>query len=174
MLTLFHSFINSHLMYCLPAWSCGLESSLNPLIILQKKAIRIVTNSRYNSHTAPLFKDLKILPLKELTIHSKLLIMYDFICWRLPFSFDGMWKRNSFRQARIMRNADEFNIPISKFTSIERFPLFHFQKLWNDICYNTDDLSSEQPRSIFAENIKEELFKSVITICNNQHCRECR
>jgi hypothetical protein len=127
MTTLFHSFINSHLMYCLPAWSCGLESSLKPLIVLQKKAIRIVTNSRYNCHTAPLFSDLKILPLKELAIYSKLLIMYDYIRWRLPFSFDGMWIRNNLRNARLMQNSDEFHIPTSKFTSIERFSFFIFK-----------------------------------------------
>ena len=173
MTTLFHSFINSHLMYCLPAWSCGLESSLKPLIVLQKKAIRIVTNSRYNCHTAPLFSDLKILPLKELAIYSKLLIIYDYIRWRLPFSFDGMWIRNNLRNARLMRNSDEFHIPTSKFTSIERFPFFHFQRLWNNICHNVDDLSSEQPRKIFAENLKEELFKSVVIVCNNQRCIEC-
>ena len=31
----------------------------------QQKALRIVTKSKINSHTAPLFKDLKILPLKN-------------------------------------------------------------------------------------------------------------
>ena len=30
---------------------------------MQKKAIRIVYGSKYNSHTEPLFKELKILPL---------------------------------------------------------------------------------------------------------------
>ena len=63
LLTLFHSFVNSPFIYCLQAWSCGLESSISRLIILQKKALRILTWSRYNSHTAHLFKDLKILPL---------------------------------------------------------------------------------------------------------------
>ena len=39
--------------------------------------------------------------------------------------------------------------------------------------YNVDDVSSEQPRKIFAENLKEELFKSVVIVCNNQRCIEC-
>ena len=75
---LYHSLINSHLLYCLPAWSCGLESTLNPLIKMQKRAIRIVTNKRYNSHTVPIFKDLEILPLKERAIYTKKII-YDYI-----------------------------------------------------------------------------------------------
>ena len=100
-------------MYCLPAWSCGLESSINLLIILQKKALRIITKSRYNSHTALLLKDLKILPLKKnVAIFSKILSLQDYIYWKLQYSFDGMWKKNSARNHRNMRNSDEFNIPI--------------------------------------------------------------
>ena len=32
---LYHLLINSHLLYCLPAWSCGLESTLTPSIKMQ-------------------------------------------------------------------------------------------------------------------------------------------
>ena len=41
--------------------------------------LRIVTMSRYNSHSAPLFKDLKILPLKELVIFSCIISHYIFL-----------------------------------------------------------------------------------------------
>ena len=36
---LYHSLINSYLLYCLPSWSCGLKSTLNQLIKMQKNAI---------------------------------------------------------------------------------------------------------------------------------------
>ena len=76
---LYHSLINSHLLYCLHAWSCGLESTLNPLIKMQKRAIRTVTNKIYNSYTVPIFKDLGILPFKESAIYTKILFIYDYI-----------------------------------------------------------------------------------------------
>ena len=173
LITLFHSFINSHLLYCLPIWSCGLESSLDPLIILQKKAIRIITNSRYSSHTAPLFKKLQILPLKELTIYTKLTLMYDFIRWKLPYSFDGVWIRNFVRNPRALRNSNQFYIPTAKFKCIERFPLFHFQRLWNNICHENNLLCSKLPKKIFCENLKKELFKSVVINCSKPRCIEC-
>ena len=170
---MFHSFINSHLLYCLPIWSCGLESSLDPLIILQKKAIIIITNSRYSSHTAPLFKKLQILPLKELTIYTKLTLMYDFIRWKLPYSFDGVWIRNFVRNPRALRNSNQFYIPTAKFKCIERFPLFHFQRLWNNICHENNLLCSKLPKKIFCENLKKELFKSVVINCSKPRCIEC-
>ena len=33
---------------------------------MQKKAIRIIAGGKYNEHTNPLFKDLKILKLKDI------------------------------------------------------------------------------------------------------------
>ena len=63
-----------------------------------------------------------------------------------------MWKKNSARNQRNMRNSDEFNIPISRFTCIRRFPHFDYQRLWNDICHNNQDLSIEIPKKTFKEN----------------------
>ena len=40
MLTLFHSFIQSHLNFCSLVWGLGSKNSLNKLFICQKKAIR--------------------------------------------------------------------------------------------------------------------------------------
>jgi hypothetical protein len=170
LVTLFHSFINSHLLYCLPAWSCGLESSIKPLVVLQKKAIRIIHKSAYNSHTPPLFRKINVLPIKELSIYTKLLFFYDFIRWRLPNSFDGVWIRNNLRNQRQLRNSSEFYIPIAKFKKIERFPLFSFQRLWNNFCHEKDLLNENIPKKTFALNLKDELFKS---ICNIEECNEC-
>ena len=72
-----------------------------------------------------------------------------------------------------MRNSDEFYIPISRFTSISRFPQFDYQRLWNVICHKNQDLSIDIPKKTFKENLKKELFKSVLIIFNNQRCTEC-
>ena len=44
-----------------------------------------------------------------------------------------------------MRKSDEFNILISRFTCISRFPQLEYQRLWNVICHNNQDLSIEIP-----------------------------
>ena len=169
---LYHSLVNSHLLYCLPAWSCGLESTLNPLIRMQKKAIRIVTNKRYNSHTVPIFKEFEILPLKETAIYTKLLFMYDYINGRLPRSFIGTWLRRHELNPRNLRNSNMFDVKKPKFTSIERFPKFHFQDLWNKIC-NDENLTSDMRRNKFCKNLKESLLTGLNFVCNNPICNEC-
>ena len=60
--TIYLSLIHSNLNYSILAWgfNCG------RLKTLQKKAIRIITNSKYNSHTEPIMKTLDILKLDDI------------------------------------------------------------------------------------------------------------
>ena len=61
--TLYYSLILSHLQYCTLLWANTYSSCLNKLRILQKKAIRIITQSHYLAHTDPLFSKLKLFKL---------------------------------------------------------------------------------------------------------------
>ena len=52
--------------YCLPVWGGATETLLQPIIKIQKKAIRLCTQSRYNAHTTTLFGRIKSLKFKDL------------------------------------------------------------------------------------------------------------
>ena len=54
--TLYAAIVQSHINYGLIIW--GNSTSINQLIKLQKKSIRIINNKPYNYHTEPLFKNL--------------------------------------------------------------------------------------------------------------------
>ena len=62
LLTLYNSMILPYINYGLLSWGW----KANKLIKLQKKSVRIITNSKYNSHCDPLFKRLKILKAPDL------------------------------------------------------------------------------------------------------------
>ena len=51
----------SFLTYGIIVWGNTYSSNLQPLIILQKKAIRIITFSDFRTHTSPIFKQLSLL-----------------------------------------------------------------------------------------------------------------
>jgi hypothetical protein len=143
---------------------------------LQKKAIRTINGSNYNSHTEAKFKKLKILPLPQLSDYVKLLFMYDYINAKLPSSFIGIWKRNHemYNSQRNNRRADanHFYIPRINFKLLERFPIFYIPDLWNKNCMN-DLLTSNQTRKMFIKNLKTYLMIQVETDCNNPRCNEC-
>ena len=59
--TLYNSLIASYINYGLLLW--GVES--NRIELLQKKAIRLITNSSYTAHTTPLFIELGLLKIQD-------------------------------------------------------------------------------------------------------------
>ena len=54
---LYFAMVHSHIVYCLNVYSCANITSLSPLKIKQKEAIRVITNSGYRDHTAPLLRN---------------------------------------------------------------------------------------------------------------------
>ncbi len=56
---LYFAMIHSHIMYCICIYSCANTTSLNPLRIKQKAAVRVIANAGYRAHTAPLFAQQK-------------------------------------------------------------------------------------------------------------------
>ena len=76
---LYYSLIYPHLNYCILAWGSAKETYLYPLIVLQKRIARIITDSAYYAHSLPLFKQLSILRLDDLYVLSCQLYAYKTI-----------------------------------------------------------------------------------------------
>jgi hypothetical protein len=68
---IYNSLINSHLNYCMLCWGYQPKQ----LIKLQKKAVRNITNSKFNAHSEPLLKKLQILKLNDM-LNRKILNFY--------------------------------------------------------------------------------------------------
>ena len=82
--TIYDALILPHLNYGLLVWG----QNVNQTFKLQKKAIRAITLSKYNSHTEPLFKRLKILKLKDMVTIQELKFHYAFVHNVLPSYFN--------------------------------------------------------------------------------------
>ena len=63
---LYHSSILSHLQYCTLLWANSYHSHLHKLRLLQKKAIRIISNTDYLAHSSKLFLNPKLLKLDDI------------------------------------------------------------------------------------------------------------
>ena len=77
--TLHYSLILSHLLYCTLLWANAYLTCLNKLRIIQKVAVRIITQSHYLAHTDPLFSKLKLL-----NIDYRINTNYVSICIKSP------------------------------------------------------------------------------------------
>ena len=84
--SLYYTLIDSHITYVIQAWGNGNTRKLD---ILQKRALRIINNKGYRSHTDPIFKSEKILKVSDVYNLQVSLFMYDFHHDLLPKSFNN-------------------------------------------------------------------------------------
>ena len=59
-LTLYYALIYPYITYCNSTWSFTYVSNLNRIFCLKKRVVRVITNSDYRAHSAPLFAKLGI------------------------------------------------------------------------------------------------------------------
>lgn len=76
---MYNSHILSHLQYCTPIWCNTYPTHLLPLFRMQKKIIRITTNSDFLAHPKPLFKNTMLLNLFDLNQYEIAIYMYNLI-----------------------------------------------------------------------------------------------
>ena len=81
---LYNSYIYPYLIYCVESWGNIAKCHLDPLFILQKKIIRIITFSSYDKSAQFLFTELNILPLCNLIQNRIGFMMYKLVNGLLP------------------------------------------------------------------------------------------
>ena len=74
----YNSLILPYLTYCNLIWSCVSPSTINRIVTLQKKAVRIINKAGYRDHTTPLFKKLGLLKFEDIHRQQILIFMYKF------------------------------------------------------------------------------------------------
>ncbi len=84
--TLYCSMIQSHINYGILVW--GFD--LNRLQQIQKRAVRIITRSKYNAHTEPIFKALDLLKVHDIFNLYLLKFYYKYCHNQLPLYFQQM------------------------------------------------------------------------------------
>ena len=133
LLSLYYTLFLSHINYGITAWSSAGSVDKNRLHVLQKRALRAVSNSGYRSHSNPLFikyDQLKIADLCNLNIGT---FMYKLCNGLLPPSFNNMFKTNSENHEYNTRNALNFEYPNTKLNFCDTSICYQGVKTWNNI-----------------------------------------
>jgi len=86
LLTLYNSLVLPHMNYGLLIWGHRSER----IFKLQKKAVRIISQSKYNSHSEPIFKTLKLLKIQDIYKLQQLKIIHKIINKSIPKYFETM------------------------------------------------------------------------------------
>ena len=146
---LYFSFVYSHLQYCLAIWGGTYPSHMNPLIVLQKRAIRLVFDAGYYDHTANLFYRCPSLKLPD---------MYNFNLGVLIFQnkIPNVFNRN---HGYSTRNRNNLLTDFQRLSITQHSVSYSAAQFWN---YIPIQIQNSRNVSIFKYKLKNFFINSYI------------
>ena len=167
---IYNTLILPHLNYCILCW--GFKS--NRVVALQKKAIRIITCSKYNAHTEPLFKTVTLLTFSDLLKLREINFYYKFIHKLLPIPLQNL---------QIIRNTNIHEHNTLRQTNLHIYRTQHTfgrHYLRHDLpntINNTDELVKGKlyTHSLtgFTSSAKHQIIQNYKLVCNIARCYTC-
>ena len=148
------------LTYGLIAWGNTYATTLKPVVVLQKKAVRIITFCNRDAHSCPPFSQLGLIKLMDLvTIHTAL-FMFQYHHRLLPKAFDNFFSPISSKHNNNTRLASKSTYDIDQVrTNYGTFNL-HFSgpSVWNNL---DEDLKS-RPLHLFRQAMMEKFLYTYV------------
>ena len=150
------SLIFSHVNYCNLIWGSACKNTLEPLFRLQKKAVRLVNNSYFLEHTAPIFNSLKILTLYQVFDNNCLIFIYKCIKDKKFPNFNREIIRNNDVHEHNTINNEHYRLPKGRLKIFRDAFLVHGLTLWNSL--NTSIMNCNNLNN-FKTNIKRIYYR---------------
>ena len=169
--TLYNSLVLSHCTYGILAW--GTHNTR--LYKIQKKAIRVISNSKFYAHTEPLFKRLGLLKLDDLFKLNILKFYYLHFHNLLPhylqqFEFKARYEIHDYKT----RNKFELNLQKNTIKAAENSLRHVTPKIINDTPSIITDKIRTHSLQGFTSYIKQHFINSYTYDCNILDCFVCR
>ena len=114
LLMLYSSFVYPHFTYCLSVWGNTCKTYLKPLVLLQDRAIRLISGVKKGHDMSILFEKYKLLPFHKIYMYSVQCFNFKFHHSILPEIFNTFFKRNSDVHQRNTKSKDLLHVPICR------------------------------------------------------------
>ena len=135
LLNIYRSLIEPYISYGLVAWGQAVNTHLNKIVTLQKRALRLMYFSDYKAHSAPLFVNSEILPIKLLYFKSVASLLHDIANLHAPPNISELFTHSAQIHSFSTRYSVAGNFHIK--TSRTNQQLFSFSRIganiWNGI-----------------------------------------
>jgi len=121
-LTLYYSLIYPYLSYCNMIWASNYTFRLKRLVVIQKRAIRIISGSGYDISSILLFHQFRVLQFEQIKTTQICEFIYKYKVHLLPSIFDNYFNLTSTFHRYEVRSADTYRT-IPTRTNSRRFSL---------------------------------------------------
>ena len=172
LLLMYNYFILSSLNYGILVWGYNTDR----LFKLQKRAIRVISKSKFNAHTDPLFKKLHILKIKDLHKLHVLKFHYKLLHKTVPHYFDTNMTltQHSHVHSYPTRNNKKLRAPKIHHEFARKCIRYSIIQTVNDcpICI-TEKIYTHSLHG-FASYVKYYMLKQYETSCDIENCYTCQ
>jgi hypothetical protein len=131
LLQLYNSFITPYLQYGITIWGSAPKTTLNPIFVLQKKALKIALDLPMRTSTEQVLRTAKVLPLSDMYKLRVGIFMYKFNSLLLPSCFLSYFQANSQVHSINTRSSSLFRLPLFTTTKCQQSILFQGPKIWS-------------------------------------------
>ena len=135
--TLYYSFIYPYMQYGVLAWGYTYKSYLDPLIKMQKRAVRLIALAARNDHTGPIFRKLNMLNLSNIYVLNVMMFMYKNHHGLLPV-FEEMFNTNCEFHGHYTRQSNKIHVPSWHLEVMRRSIRVQGTRLWNLLSNKVD------------------------------------
>ena len=142
---LYTSYIKSSVEYCCLLFTACPAYLLDPILKIQKAAVRIIENLPSRAHTAEYFKSNGILPINLLIKFNVCKFMYRYLHGLQPEIFNNTWEISRDRHRYNTRNVNNFAYAngVNR-TFLLNSPLHSFPTIFNSLPNNIKQIVNEK------------------------------
>ena len=153
--TLYYCLVYPYLHYCIIVWGSTYKTNLRRLVSLQKRVIRIISKSTFDSHSDPIFKELELLKLSDIRQLELGKLMFSLNHSLLPPKFNNYFSLNKQVHSYATRHANDFHLPSCRI-NLRKFSV-SFQ---GPTYYNTieNDIKESNSLHLFKTKLKKKLY----------------
>ena len=170
LLLLYNSLVLPYLNYGILVWGIYAER----LTKIQKWSVRIIMKAKFNDHSEPILKSLKLLKVVDILRLNEYKFMYKLENKLLPHIFlDSMFTKNSDVHNYNTRNASEHKTPNHKHDYVKNSIRFRLPNIMNDAPDNFKNKISTHSCKGFTGYIKLQMIQKYKSTCNILNCYRC-
>ena len=161
----YHGLMHPYLTYGISIWGQAHKTILNPLLVLQKRVIRLINYANYRDHVIPFFIDSKISPLNFLYFYNTACLMHDIINNNSPLNIADLFTEISDVHNYNTRSAARKNL----YQPQTRLNISYksFSSIGVKVCNNLSPSIRSLSKSLFKKKCTKHLLMESLLSCDD-------
>ena len=157
LLNLYSTLVLSYLNYGILAWGNSSRTNLDKLLLVQKRAIRIICHKSRLTHTDQLFHTNKVLKVYDLYDLRLGCFMYQLNSNELPHALSMLFSRNENFHSYPTRQSSGYHLPMLRTLYKQKTLIYTGPVLWNSL---NESLKHSPSLVSFKYNLKSTLINN--------------